>query len=220
MANEIPDFAKYNPASRLHQAWLGRVHALVSMWNEFEAISFRTASNNLPLNVMREMSVAQIVGTLHRAIADLELKVPELPAQAFGPGAVYDFMRNLRELLRSATSELLVIDPYLDDQVFDAYLSIVPNQVKVRLLVYQYAPSVKAGLEKFLSQSHMNVEVRSSKSIHDRVVFIDNRTCWVLGQSIKDAAKAKPTYIAPIATDAMQLKLTDYENIWIKATPI
>jgi hypothetical protein len=66
----------------------------------------------------------------------------------------------------------------------------------------------------------MNVEVRTSQGIHDRVVFVDGRSCWVLGQSIKDAAKSKPTYIAPIAADATQLKLADYEKIWATAHTI
>jgi len=220
MANDIPDFTTYSPTSQHHQAWLGRTHALVAKWNDFEANSLRHAANSLPLTFMREINIAQIVGILHRAIADLELKVPELPAQAFGPGAVYDFMKNLRDLICSASNELLIIDPYLDNQVFDAYLSTVPTQVKVRLLVYRYVPAVKAGLAKFQEQSQMNVEVRASNLIHDRVVFIDGRSCWVLGQSIKDAAKTKPTYIAPIATDTMQLKLADYEKIWATAAPI
>jgi hypothetical protein len=42
----------------------------------------------------------------------------------------------------------------------------------------------------------------------------------VLGQSIKDAAKTKPTYLAPLASDAAQLKKADYEQIWSAASPI
>jgi hypothetical protein len=217
MANSVPDFSTYKPTSRPHLEWLGRTHALVAMWDGFEAISFRLAADSLAGSFFHDQSVSKILGILHRAIADLEIKVPELPAQAYGPGAVYDFLKNLRELLGSATAELFIVDPYLDDQVFDGYLSTVPNQLRVRLLVDLYASSVKAGLEKFVAQSKMNVEVRTSKGIHDRVVFVDGRSCWVLGQSIKDAAKSKPTYIAPIALDAMQLKLADYETIWAAA---
>ena len=35
-----------------------------------------------------------------------------------------------------------------------------------------------------------NFQLRSSTAIHDRVIFQDNRV-WVIGQSLKDAAKKK-----------------------------
>jgi hypothetical protein len=38
------------------------------------------------------------------------------------------------------------------------------------------------------------LELRSSQNIHDRVMFLDRRG-WVSGQSIKDAARKKPTYL-------------------------
>jgi hypothetical protein len=142
----------------------------------------------------------------------LELQVPVLPPQAFGPGAVYDFHKALRDLLASATKSLFIVDPYLDDQVFDAYLSTVSQQVHVRLLARDYAASLKASVGKFIAQKKVKVEVRSSERIHDRVVLVDDGSCWVLGQLIKDAAKSKPTYLAPLATDAAQLRKADYEQ--------
>lgn len=49
--------------------------------------------------------------------------------------------------------------------------------------------------------------------MHDRVLFIDSR-CWVIGQSIKDAAKKKPTYIVEHSSILMR---HIYEEIWSKA---
>jgi hypothetical protein len=92
--------------------------------------------------------------------------------------------------------------------------------VDVRLLARDYAAALKPALKKFIAQKKMAVAIRSSKSIHDRVVFLDERSCWVLGASIKDAAKLKPTYLAPLAADAAQLKKADYEQIWQKSSAI
>jgi hypothetical protein len=220
LANDVPDFASYAPTSRLHLAWVGRTHALLARWNRLEAIGFSSAADFLPFEITRANNVAKMLGILHRAIADLELEVPTLQNQAFGPGAVYDFLKSLRDLLGSATTSIFVVDPYLDEGIFDAYLSVVPAEVSVRLLVREYAAALKPAVAKFVSQKKMPVEVRASKAIHDRVVFIDGRSCWVLGASIKDAAKAKPTYLAPLAADAVALKLADYEKIWTSATPI
>src|SRR2546427_5966251 len=43
-------------------------------------------------------------------------EVGSLPPQTFGPGAVYDFMKALREVLASATTSLLVVDPYRSEE--------------------------------------------------------------------------------------------------------
>ena len=61
-------------------------------------------------------------------------------------------------------------------------------------------------------------EVKTSGEIHDRVLFIDDLSCWVMGQSIKDAAKAKPTYLLPLPADISTLKLSHYELIWNNAS--
>jgi hypothetical protein len=220
LATDAPDFATYSPSSRLHLEWLGKAYALISRWNKNEAFFFKTTAEFLAIDITRDMNVGKLLGILQCAIADLEIQVPELPPQAFGPGAVYEFHKALLDLLASATSELLIVDPYLDEQIFDAYISIVPPQVVVRLLTFKYAASLSPAVQKFISQNKMAIEVRSTQEIHDRVIFIDGRSCWVLGQSIKDAAKTKPTYLAPLAANTSQLKKTEYERIWTVATPI
>lgn len=88
------------------------------------------------------------------------------------------------------------------------------------MLAYQYPESLRAALKAFAIQKSMAVEIRSSSALHDRVVFVDDRSCWVLGQSLKDAAKTKPTYLAPLAADAFQLKREAYEAIWATGQPL
>jgi len=61
------------------------------------------------------------------------------------------------------------------------------------------------------------LELRKSKTLHDRVIFIDGYVCWIIGQSIKDAAKAKPTYLVQLAPDVVPEKLNNYEAIWTLA---
>lgn len=218
LAGDPPDFNAFSPTSQVHLEWLGKTHALLSRWNRMGAISFRTAADFLAFELTRSANVAQLMGILHRAIADIELQVPALQNQAFGPGAVYDFFKALREILASATKSLFVVDPYMDEQIFDTYLSSVAPQVVVRLLARTYAEALKPAVARFGAQKKVTVEVRSSTEIHDRVVFIDDRSCWVLGASIKDAAKSRPTYLAPLSIDAIALKKADYERIWTAAS--
>jgi hypothetical protein len=220
LAATVPDFQVHTPSSGPHHEWLGKLHALVMRWDKHEASSIKMATAWLTGPVMREAGISDILSGLHRAIADLEIQVGALPPQAFGPGAVYDFMKTLRELVGSATNSLFVVDPYLDHQVFDSYLSSVSTAVSTRLLVRKAAPGLKGALSAFVAQKKMAVEIRVSPSIHDRVIFLDDRSCWVLGQSIKDAAKSTPTYIAPVSIDVSHMKKQDYDEIWLAAAPL
>jgi hypothetical protein len=215
-----PDFGSVKGVPMEHIAWLAQAHALVSRWNKLEAISFKTSSDFLMGGLNREMNIAQVFGTLHRAVADLELKAPDTKAQAFGPGAVYDFFKALGDLLSSAKASLLVVDPYMDAQIFDQYLSRTPAGIASRLLIGKASPDLKAAAERFRGQHLANLEVRTSNELHDRLVFIDGDVCWVLGQSIKDAAVKKATYLAPLSPDVSYAKLALYEDVWKRANAI
>ena len=220
LLERAPDFDQYTPASREHQMWLGQAHALLSRWNQLEAISFKTASDMLPMEFVRPNNVGTIFGVLHRAIADLELQVPRKDQVAFAAGEVYDFFRELNKVIESAEISIFIIDPYIDHTVFDHYLHSRKNGVKVRLLLNKGAENIKAALEKYIQQHGDVAEVRKSTKIHDRVIFIDGYVCWVVGQSLKDAAKAKPTYLAPLSPDVIADKLADYEALWAEANAI
>ena len=52
------------------------------------------------------------------------------------------------------------------------------------------------------------------------MIFLDGLSAWVLGQSIKDAAASKPTYLLPLAADISALKLSHYEAVWKAANPL
>lgn len=212
-----PDFSLIPGVAQERIAWLAQAHALVTRWDKIEASSFKMVSDFLAGGMNRDYNVAQVFGTLHRAVADLELKVPANANQAFGPGAVYDFFKALGDVVSSAKTSLLIVDPYMDDQIFDAYLSNVKPGVTVRLLVGKRSASVKAAATKFAAQYGVMIEVRTTKAIHDRLIFADGDVCWVLGQSIKDAAVAKPTYLAPLSPDIAVPKLAQYEQVWQQA---
>lgn len=215
-----PDFEQYSPTSRDHMIWLGQAHALVSRCNTLEAVSFQSASDSMSVKVIRDSNVAKVFGIIQRAIADLELQIPDSPSSVFGAGEVYDVFRALNEVISSAEKSIFIIDPYLDDSVFDHYLTARKPEVSVRLLLTKKAAELKPAVEKYISQYGSVLEVKKSRAVHDRVIFIDNYVCWVLGQSLKDAAKAKPTYLVPLAPDVVPAKLKDYEDIWTEANKI
>jgi len=220
LLERAPDFERYSPVSREHALWLGQAHALAARWDKVQAIMFQVSVDALPMEFGRASNVATIFGVLYRAIADLELRVPQKGRVAFAAGEVYDFFRELNKVVGSAELSILIIDPYLDATVFDHYLNSIKENVTVRLLLKKGADSVKAAAEKYVQQHGKVLEVRKSNRIHDRVIFLDGYVCWIVGQSLKDAAKAKPTYLAPLAPDVVAAKLEDYEAIWADADAI
>lgn len=215
-----PDFSQFSPESTEHQAWLGQAYALIVRWNQAEAGPLRTAPTHLASALFRDHAIAQIYGVINRAIADLELRVPDDQKHAFGPGEVYDFFNAFRRVIESAEDELLIIDPYLDAPTLEQYLHARQDNTQVALLVNRYAGDVKTALERYNQQYGDFIAARRSAFIHDRIVFVDREVCWVIGQSIKDAAKAKPTYLAPLAPDVALTKLQHYEAIWLDADAI
>jgi hypothetical protein len=219
-----PDFASYTPRSQLHLGWLGKVRAAIPHWNVAEGVTVGAAIDMLPLDAFRETGTAQIFSILNMAISDIELRfgAPEKD-QVFGPGAVYDFFRDLRGVIAGAKKHLLIVDPYLDPGLI-AYLEGLPASVTVDALlnghVNRSTQALKAAASKFSAQNGLTVNLRSSSKIHDRVIFIDDAVCWVLGHSIKDAAVNKVTYLAPLAPDITPDKLSHYNAIWTAASPL
>lgn len=220
MANNIPDFRSFTSTSREHFEWLGKTHALLARWNSLEAGSFSLVSSFLGMPQTREGNLIKLMGILHRALADLQLDTPSKPDQAFGPGAVYDFFKALRDLLSTSTQTVMVVDPYLDDQVFDTYISGISPTVSVKLLTTKVGEQFRPALGKYRAQYSQDIQVRKTKDIHDRVVMLDGDSCWVLGQSINNAAKSKPTYIAPVSTDTAGEKIRIYQGIWDDSEPV
>ena len=192
----------------------------MSRWNKLEAISFKNATDLLPKNLIRGNNVAKIHGIIQRAISDLELTVPEATGSVFKAGDVYDVFRALNEVIKSAEKSIFIIDPYLDDTIFNYYLTSRRPEVLVRLLLSKNADQLKPATGKYISQFGNVVEVKKTSAVHDRVIFVDEYVCWVLGQSLSHAAQAKPTYLVPLSPDVIPAKLEEYNRIWIDAKEI
>ena len=116
-------------------------------------------------------------------------------SKVYGVGDAYKFHIDLSRKLSDVRDNVFIIDPYFDAESFDLYIPVIPTDVKVRILLTNPDGRFMTVLRKFQAKESANLEVRVSQDIHDRVLFIDDK-CWVIGQSIKDAAMKKPTLIS------------------------
>lgn len=131
--------------------------------------------------------------------------------KVYPAGSDYDFYRDMKQIMQSAKSSILIVDPYIDEDLFDLYVSKLLPNLDVKLLSKQPNPSFIKVIQKFSKQYGITFKCKYSTEIHDRVIIIDQFECYVIGQSIKDAAIKKSTYMTRLDSLNM-VKL--YDDIW------
>lgn len=152
---------------------------------------------------------------LKSIITELQIDVPEEGKGAYEPGEEYAFYRDLKAFINEGKAEVLIIDSYLDESIFDIYVKKVDPGVRVRILTRNPSTTVQTVAAKYAA-GHSSFQLRATNDMHDRVLFVDDR-CWVIGQSIKDAARKKPTYLVEVTATPMR---DIYEQLWATATKI
>jgi len=159
---------------------------------------------------------ANMQGVLRTAIAKLEAEADRPRERIYGPGDAFELYKDLSELVAAATGNLFIVDPYAGEEVFSLYLSKARAGVLIRLMTKEPSAALRSVAGKFGVRPGVQLECRSTSAVHDRVVFIDSRDCWVIGQSIQGAGMKKPTYLVPISTVSDMARL--YEDAWRTAT--
>jgi len=193
-----------------------------------EINKFRRAKNTGSYNAMGnpqrvlqdnfDRQINELDGLLNALVSTLQLQIPETEIQgAYDAGDEYGFYRDLSGLVSAATKNILIVDAYLDEGLFNLYVSKVSNGVPVQILSNRIDNNVEVVGKMYAKKRPL--EMRSSFDVHDRAVFIDQRG-WVVGQSIKDAAKKKPTYLIELNEPMLMATKDAHNRIWAAATAI
>ncbi len=145
---------------------------------------------------------------------------PPEAAGAFIPaGDGLDAYAAISKILKTATEDVLIVDPYMDDTVLTEFAAAVPEGVMLRLLSDEKShkptlePAAKRWVEQYGDGRPLSVGLAPPRSLHDRAIFIDQRTAWTLTQSLKDFAARSHAEIVR-ADDTAELKIEAYEAIW------
>jgi len=149
---------------------------------------------------------------------DLKLRevVYGVAEKVYEKGQVYDFYKDIREITQQVKAEVFLIDAYPDEEVLDLYLEKISSGIKIRVLTNKPKGNFLTVAQKFKMKPGVDFEVRASNDCHDRLFFVDD-ACWVMGQSLKDAAK-KPTYLVKIESHDLFRKV--FENLWSQAQAV
>lgn len=165
-----------------------------------------------------ESRIREYEGLLKALIGQLRLQLPEEEIKGvYESGEQYDFYRDLSSLIAAATREVFIVDAYLDEQVFNLYVAKVPPTATVRILSNKIGTNVDTVARMYAKSRPL--ELRSSADVHDRMLFIDQRGC-VIGQSIKDAARKKPTYVIELEEPSLTAERDIHNKIWSPATSV
>ncbi len=106
----------------------------------------------------------------------------------FPKNTQHDAYVEIRNIFKSATKSITVVDPYLDSSTFIVLGTISSQKMDISLLTYNIPNDFALEAKKYLSQhTNINLEVRKTREFHDRFVVLDSSLCWHLGCSIKDA---------------------------------
>jgi hypothetical protein len=170
------------------------------------------------MQVNFESRAKEFESLLRSLLSELELYLPEERIKGvYETGDEYGFYRDLSSLVAGATSDVFIVDAYLDESVFNLYVEKIPSGVNVRMLSNKISSRVETIAEMYAKGKPL--ELRSSSSVHDRAVFVDQRG-WVVGQSIKDAAKNKPTYMVELGEPNLTASRKVHDSIWSSAKTI
>jgi hypothetical protein len=156
--------------------------------------------------------------TVRSSIAELEASLPETATKgAYAAGDEFAFYKELKDTVAAATKDIFIVDNYLSTEFFELYVEPIRPGTPTRILTDQVKGNLQVVATKYATRGAF--ELRSSADVHDRHVFVDGRG-WLIGQSIKDAAKKKPTYMVEIGANQIPTFREIYEDIWARATPV
>lgn len=110
----------------------------------------------------------------------------ELKQGIFCDGQIFDAYAFVNDLLKSAKSEVILIDNYIDTSVLTMF-SKYPN-IHFIIWTISISKQLKLDAEKYNAQ-YKNLEIKTSNKYHDRFLIIDNIEVYHLGASLKDLAK-------------------------------
>lgn len=111
----------------------------------------------------------------------------EFVEKIFFDGQIWDSYSLIIDIIKTATSKILIIDNYIDDSILKM-LSKKNRNVEVAILTSQNCDISKLDINKFNKQ-YPTLKIARSNKFHDRFIIIDNKELYHIGASLKDLGK-------------------------------
>ena len=116
------------------------------------------------------------------------LAAADLPKQGvFCDGQIFDSYKFVSDLIRKAKTSIVLVDNYVDDTVL-SMLDKRKSGVSATIYTQTISKQLTLDLQKHNAQ-YAPIDVRLIKNFHDRFLFLDEKTIYHIGASVKDLGK-------------------------------
>ncbi len=120
---------------------------------------------------------------IFRALDDKSLK----PKQGiFFDGQIFDAYKFVCDLLGTATSEITLIDNYIDENTLMLFAKC--QNIKIEIYTKKIDKKLQLDLQKYNSQ-YLPIQLKIFRNAHDRFLIIDKKEIYHFGASLKDLGK-------------------------------
>jgi len=108
----------------------------------------------------------------------------------FEKGLVHSAYQKIRNIIHATTSEIYIVDPYIDQTIFEFFKMFVENKIDIQLLTLKLKGDYSHEKKLFLDQyPNLTINEKTTEDVHDRFIIVDNKEVYHIGASIKDAGK-------------------------------
>jgi hypothetical protein len=152
---------------------------------------------------LTERGAAAVEGRTYTDYAEIEAFISK--------GQVYSAFRILQQIFGQARSLVVVIDPYIDEQVLD-HIAAIGSEIKVQIITEIVKGSFDTAYRKLLQQRG-NIEARVAAHFHDRFIILDGEACYQLGSSINHLGN-KATVIDQKSSTVREKVLSEFARLW------
>lgn len=157
--------------------------------------------------------VENSLAILESAVEQLRWKLPDSTQVFFPAGTQHDAYREIRDIVAKTTNNILIVDPYVDDTLWEL-LTNVPSSIAIRVLTSQMKGDFVLEAKKFARQHGNAIHIRQITNYHDRFLVVDGAVCWHLGASIKDAGNKAFAMSRFEVPELLKLVISHIETAW------
>lgn len=223
---EMPDLIAAPITQDVNQ-WLGRATALVSeSGNLADSVAVNVAANHLT-GALRETNAQTIAAIVHRALAIAEMKAPAGAKGAFiAAGSAFDAFSAVGKVLARARGDILIVDPYADGKALTDFAVQASEGISIRILAGESEhkatlnPAAQNWTRQFAGSRPLEVRLAPPKTLHDRLIILDEKEAWSLTQSLNAFATRSPATIVRVDEEIAAMKVAAYQPIWQAGKPL
>ena len=211
---QIGEFVNIGPGD----VWLGMANAILEAGelkigdSSTLSIFNQAIEQGQYAGTSRQSALRGIVRMLHTLRHRLLISTGGTGTIAIDQGMHFQYFDAVKNAIQTATSDLLLVDPYLNEDVISKFCVFAKDNVQIRLLGQRYTTTLLPAANAF-SQQRGNVLLRTTDEVHDRFVFVDKSKCILSGASFKDGPKYAPSLVTEIVDGANEL-IALYEKTW------